>query len=328
MDKQLTRRFGLSVLFGILVITGLGLFADLPGVATSLRHFDWAYLPAILGLTLFNYLLRYAKFHYYLGRIGVHARRSDSAAIFMSGLSMAMTPGKVGELLKPILLKNRTGAPLSQTAPVVMAERLTDGIAMLLLASSGFVLYAASRPLLILVALGALALLVIIQNRRLAERLLDVLGRHPMIAQRVAHLRQFYESSYILLSLSPLILAVVIGVVSWFGECLAFYLVLLSVGQPPSALLLVQATFVLGVSSLLGSVSLLPGGLGVADGSVAGLLLFLLHMSRQNAVAATLVIRFSTLWFGVSLGVITLIACRRRFSAQTINQTSTISSKP
>ncbi|MGH2562156.1 MAG: lysylphosphatidylglycerol synthase domain-containing protein, partial [Thermomicrobiales bacterium] len=78
---------------------------------------------------------------------------------------------------------------------------------------------------------------------------------------------------------------------------------------------LLTATFVLAVSSLAGGASMLPGGIGVADASVAGMLLVLVEdeaMSRTVAVAATLMIRFATLWFAVLLGVLAVIALERR----------------
>jgi hypothetical protein len=42
---------------------------------------------------------------------------------------MVLSPGKVGELLKPYLLSERTGVPMTQTIPALVTERLTDGIA-------------------------------------------------------------------------------------------------------------------------------------------------------------------------------------------------------
>jgi hypothetical protein len=49
-------------------------------------------------------------------------------------------------------------------------------------------------------------------------------------------------------------------------------------------------------------------GLGVPPGwqalSIAGMLVLLLSIHRDTAAAATLLIRFATLWFGVSLGLI------------------------
>ena len=130
------RRFALSLVFGLLVVTALAFIGDAPRVIAA-RHFAWAYVPAVLALTTFNYLLRGVKWQYYLRLIGVRVSAGDGAAIFACGLSMAMTPGKVGELLKAWLLRARSGTPMAVSAPVILAERLTDGVAMLILASAG-----------------------------------------------------------------------------------------------------------------------------------------------------------------------------------------------
>ena len=63
--------------------------------------------------------------------------------------------------------------------------------------------------------------------------------------------------------------------------------------------------FVVSFSSVLGALSFLPGGLGVAEGSIMALLL-LAGLGKEMAAATTLVTRFSTLWLGVLIGIIGL----------------------
>ena len=64
------------------------------------------------------------------------------------------------------------------------------------------------------------------------------------------------------------------------------------------------AVFTLAFSTVVGALSTLPGGLGAAEASIAGMLVLLLGMEKDSAAAATLLIRFATLWFGVSLGLL------------------------
>jgi glycosyltransferase 2 family protein len=261
-------------------------------------------------LTLFNYMCRFFKWQYYLRRLDINIPWLTSLLIFLSGLSMAITPGKVGELLKSYLLKRETGAPISYTSPVIVAERLTDGIAMVILASLGLVLYRFGWGLLLLLLVVVLAGILLIQNRRLSLKLLGFGERVPFLT-RISHLiRAFYESAYTLLQWRPLLFAVGIGVISWSGECAALYLVFIGLGIPPDLSLFISATFILAVSSLIGSLSGLPGGLGTADGSMLGLTRLLVSSSATIAGAATLLIRFCTLWFGLGLGVIALLVFR------------------
>ncbi len=55
---------------------------------------------------------------------------------------------------------------------------------------------------------------------------------------------------------------------------------------------------------MVGAASTLPGGLGAAEGTIAGMLAVVLQLPASTAAAATLLIRFATLWFGVTLGLI------------------------
>lgn len=319
MSVRLRGKLILSLLFGVLVIAALSLVADARKLTVTLWDFDWALAPLILGLTLFNYALRFLKWQYYLRLIGVRELTTrDSAGIFFSAFTMVMTPGKVGELLKSYLLRRVAGTPMAASAPIIIAERTTDGLAMVGLAGLGLMITPFGWQILAVTLAAALVGIAIVQHRPLAERLLLAGERFGPLGPRVHHLREFYESAYEILRPGPLALAVGIGLVSWAGECVAFYLVLRGLGLPGSWTLLILATSILAVSTLVGSASMLPGGLGVADASIAGMLLAVVVsplMTRDVAVAAALLIRFATLWFGVLLGAVTLLAFRRRFGA-------------
>jgi glycosyltransferase 2 family protein len=308
------RRIRTSIVFSLVlafvVTTAVALYADIPQMLGALAHFRWVYLPLILALTLFNYVCRFFKWQYFLKRLEVHVPWMKSLLIFLSGLSMAITPGKVGELLKSYLLKSTTGAPISRTSPIIVAERLSDGLAMLILATTGLALYHFNWAVLLILLLVGVAGILLIQNRTLSLAILSSGERLPFMA-RIAHLvRAFYESSYTLLQWRPLLLAVSIGVISWSGECVALYFVFTGLGIAPSPDLLLKSTFILSVSSLIGSASGLPGGLGTADGSMLGLTRLLVTASATLGGAATLLIRLCTLWFGLGLGVVALLIFR------------------
>lgn len=318
MFRQVRGKILLSLIFGVLVVAGLSIVADVRKLGEALRGFNWALLPAILGLTLFNYALRFLKWQYYLRLIGVRDLGArDSAGIFFSAFTMVMTPGKVGELLKSYLLRRVAGVPIARSAPLILAERMTDGLAMVVLAATGLALIPSGWPILVLTLVAALGGTLIIQHRPTAERVLALGERIGPLAKRVHHLREFHESSYEILRPRPFALAVLCGLVSWTGECLAFYLVLRGLGLPHSWTLVIAATSILALATLIGSASMLPGGLGVADASIAGLLLTALPaalITREVAVAASLLIRFATLWFGVALGAAVVLLFWRRFS--------------
>src|SRR2546423_49660 len=161
----------------------LAFYADAPRMLTALAHFRWEFLPLILGFTIFNYGWRFVKWQYYLKRLQIRLPLGKSLLIFLSGLSMAITPGKVGELLKSYFLKQATGEPISRTSPVIMAERLSDGLAMLLLASTGLVLYRFGWEVLLVLLVVGLTGIMVIQNRRLSLAILSFGERVPVLAR-------------------------------------------------------------------------------------------------------------------------------------------------
>jgi uncharacterized protein (TIRG00374 family) len=315
MMRQLRGKIVLSLILGVLVVAALSLAADVRNLATTLGGFAWGLVPVILGLTIFNYALRFAKWQYYLRLLGVRGLSTrDSAGIFFGAFTMVMTPGKVGELLKSYLLRRVAGTPVAASAPIILAERLTDGLAMVALAALGLAALPDGWILLVVTASAAIIGIFVVQHRPTAERVLQLGERIGPLAPRVHHLRQFYESAYQLLRPGPLGLAVLIGLISWAGECVAFYFVLIGLGLPGSWSLLIAATSILALSSLIGAASMLPGGLGIADAGIATMLLLAVAsplMTRDVAVAASLLIRFATLWFGVFLGAFVLFLYRR-----------------
>jgi hypothetical protein len=122
--QNLRGKLLVSLLLGVIVFAGLSIYADLRDVLESLGEFNWALLPAILGLVTFNYLLRFLKWQYYLRLIGVRGfPLRDSFLVFFAGLGMVITPGKVGEWLKCYLLRELHGTPIARSAPIPIAER-------------------------------------------------------------------------------------------------------------------------------------------------------------------------------------------------------------
>jgi uncharacterized protein (TIRG00374 family) len=303
-------RLAIGLLFAVLVVSALVLVSDVQQLGTALRQFDWRLAGPILLLTLGNYALRFGKWEIYLRRVEIpRLGLRTSALVFLSGFSMSLTPGKVGEVIKGVLVQRLTGAPISRTAAVIAAERITDGLAMLALAAIGLTQFSYGRPVLALTIVAAGIVILVLQRPRLALAILARFEGAPLVGKTLVHAHHFLQASNILLRPSLLSGAVAIGIVSWGMECVALFLILTGLGLDPSWHLLLTATFVLSVSSVFGAISMLPGGLGVAEASVAGMLLLLINdttMSTGVAAAATLLVRFSTLWFGVLLGFLAL----------------------
>lgn len=316
--KTLQGKLVASVLLGLIVVIGIGLFSDLRAVGRDFGAFTWSLLPIILGCTIINYALRWLKWDYYLRQlqIGHGVSRGDSGLIFTSGLVMSVTPGKLGEVFKSYLLRRVNSTPVTRSAPVVLAERLTDGLAMLFLMALGLTLYPPARPAFTALVILSIAGILIAQHRPLVLALIAATARLPFGARVAPRLETIYTSLNQLLDWRILTVSTLISIVSWGFECLAFYYVLVGLGVTGTPLLLLQATFIFAASTLFGLVSFLPGGLGVSEVTSVGLLVGLVGMQVSAATTATIVIRFATLWFGVLLGVVALAWFGRKYPSQ------------
>jgi uncharacterized protein (TIRG00374 family) len=315
-----------SILLAIIVYAALLFLSDYRKLAAVLHTFRWELIPIVVALTLFNYALRFLKWHYYVHLVGVRGLHwLDSLLIFLAGFSMTITPGKAGEWLKSFLVRERSGTPVAVTAPIILAERMTDGLALLLLASTGLFLFDnfLVRAFMALVVFAAIVAVALVQNRALAQRVGTYWARAPLLRTRVEYVRAFYNSAYVLLRVKNLAIAIGLGFVSWSGECIALGLIVSGLGVPFSPMLIVLSAFAMGFATLAGSVLLTPGGLGVAEGSIDGLLIAFGRepwlpvggITQPIAAAATLMIRFATLWFGVALGFVSLGIVQRRLGA-------------
>jgi len=308
--KKLGQRVLLAVAFGVLCYVALTLYANASRLWSRLETFAlWRIAPA-LGLALLNYLIRFVKWHYYLGRLDERVPARESLLVFLAGFVLTVTPGKLGEVVKSYLLRELRGIPMARTAPIVVAERVTDLLALVLLTLIGVFTYRAG-VFGMLIGGGLVGLfLVFVAWRRLALAVLGLMARLPGI-RRVGHkLTEAYDSMALLLRPAPLTVATLLSTAAWFCECAGFYVIV--GGFPGAHASLHTATFIYASMTIAGALSFLPGGLGVTEAGMTGLLTRLGRgIDDAVAVGATFITRVCTLWFAVVVGFVALVILRR-----------------
>lgn len=286
----------------LLALVGLVLVADARELAAELAGFPLRLLPPLLALSLGNYLLRYLRWELYLARLGVALPRGRSLAVFLVGFLLSVTPGKAGELGKAWLVRELGGGPALRVVPAVVAERVTDLLGVLLLLALGALPFPGGRYLAA-AGLGSVVVTVLLLAwRRGAEWLFRLLARLPIVGRRVSLLAELYASLRALLAPRLLAMALVVSILAWGSEGVGFFVVMRE--YAPDAGLL-AALFNYTASTCLGSLSMLPGGLVAAEGSLTALL-DAQGLSTAAAASATLIIRAATLWFAVLLGLAAL----------------------
>src|SRR4051794_23641459 len=135
--NKLLPRILIGVAAGVAVYVGFTVWADARNVGRALASFAWTAALAGVGLALCNYLVRFLRWHYYLRVLGLEVPAGESLLVFLGGFALTVTPGKLGEAVKAFLLRESRGIPATRTAPIVLAERFTHLVGLLLLAGGG-----------------------------------------------------------------------------------------------------------------------------------------------------------------------------------------------
>jgi glycosyltransferase 2 family protein len=308
MKSKLRTRLLVSLAFGALVFIGLTVYADAGRLAAAFATFGWEYLPLIVACTAANYLFRYIKWDLYTRVLDVRPTTSKNLIIFFASFMMAVTPGKLGEVLKSYLLKEVNGTPVSRSAPIILAERLTDFLGLVLIMIAGAFVFGYARALIVVFAVFFTGVTALLAWRRGSLWVLGRLARIRTLGRYAHHAGDAYESMYTLLRPRVLANAVVLSVVAWAFECLGYWIILRVFDAPPTML---KAAFIYAFSTIVGAVTMLPGGLGGTEGSLTGLAQ-LAGATKDVAVASTFIIRVATLWFAVVLGIVVTFAFQKR----------------
>ncbi|MBZ0287518.1 MAG: flippase-like domain-containing protein, partial [Anaerolineae bacterium] len=266
---------------GFVIYAALLVFVNTGDLLNHLQVYPWGLLVPVILLKFVAWFCRFMQWHYYLGVIGANDKisRFDSAVLFISGFTMAVSPGKIAEMLKSVVLKTKTGIPIARSAPVIIAERVVDGVAVIVMAVAALLLAGDGINLgdyrfMIMLSAGLLIFgLVAVQIRPLAYFALDMVGRLPLVRRLHEPLVAFYESSFEIFKLKHVIPTSLFGMVAATTDAVGFVIILTGFGVPYSDLLLLQAMVIVCLSSAIGALSGVPNGAGITEVSVSAMLM-------------------------------------------------------
>lgn len=308
--KNLRLKIILAITFGLLIYITLFLISDAKKINWSSIH--WIFLLAALLLALGNYFIRFLRFEYYIKKLGASAGIKSDLLIFFSGLAMGVTPLKSGEAIKSYLIKEAIGEPISKTLPIFFAERIGDLIGLAILGVVFAFTVVKNIGLLAGIITALIASVLIFRNRVIFMRILMLFGRIKFLQRFASRFENMYESFANLFTNKMFLFTIAISTFSWSLEGAGLWLVVSALGAsiPVSA-----AIFIFSFGTIAGAVSMIPGGLGVTEGSVYYLLIHV-GLLASVAAASTVLIRFATLWFAIIIGLICLWIFERRINVK------------
>ena len=310
--NRFIRRLATAMLLGVAVYLAFALYTGIHKIQQSLSTFHWSAFAFALLLSTTNYGIRFLKWQYYLARLDVKGVPVlDSLLVFLSGFVLTVTPGKVGEIFKSAVLSKTHDVPLARTAPIVVAERLTDVIGVIVLIVIGGAAFANG---LVWAVFGAAAVLVgmtLIVWPAPGLALASYLERGPARLRPIApKVRDALTSLRVVASPSALILPTLLSVVAWALEGFALFIILRGFNAVISPTI---ALFFYATATLAGALVPVPGGLGIVEGMIHRQLVQVAGVAAGPATASMMLVRFATLWWAVVVGFASLFILRLRF---------------
>lgn len=319
--KNNIRRIVYAMLLGVVVYGGFAVYSGVDKIREALGHYRYVTFFIACAFAFGNYVLRFLKWEFYLSRLDVRGvGKVDSFLTFLSGFVLTVTPGKVGEVFKSLILFETHGVPMTTTAPIVVAERATDVIGIVVLIALGSAGFSGG---LMWAGVGAglvLGLLVVVANRKLSLSMIGLVARLPgKLGGMAPKLEAMYESLATMLRPKNLVLPSLLSTAAWTLECLALWIILDGFGAGTSVPL---CTFFYATSTLAGAIVPVPGGLGVTESALMGQMVELGHVEKSSATAAMILVRFATLWFAVLVGFVALTLLKRRYRGLLVGDAS------
>ncbi len=293
----------LTVLLSAIGYLGFSLWGGWHEVVAALLTVGIGGTLIALALSLVNYLIRFVRWQKFLAQLNHRVYWQESLRIYIAGFGLTILPGKVGETIRSVFLKNH-GVSYPESLAAFFSEQFSNLISIMLLVTVGLWAYPQAQPVVFILGGIILAILIVLQ----LSSLLQAMGSFAQkifparFAKLIASSIEIVLHSKRCFSLPMLLYGITLGLIAWGAEGLAFYYIMHLLGSDMS---LQTALFIYSFSMLVGAISFLPGGLGGTEATMVALLI-LNHIALPEAVAATVLIRLATLWFAVALGVIAL----------------------
>tara|TARA_B110001454_G_scaffold217905_1_gene244367 strand:+ start:870 stop:1658 length:789 start_codon:yes stop_codon:yes gene_type:complete len=246
----------------------------------------------------------FLRWNVLLKNSNVHIPLKDNFLIYFAGFALSVSPGKSGELLKSILLKNKFNIKRTTSVSIIFVERFYDIIGAVAISFIGIIYLGIEFiPAIIIASILIIFVLFSIFSKTSFNFLIKLMDKFQFLkkfslAAKNSH-QIIRESSTIKIGFISSSLTIIYR----FIEALAVYFILLGFGIDVIQYFALAATY--SASIILGAVTMIPGGLGVTEGSLAGLL-SLQNIEIGTAFVLAIIIRFFTTWYAVIVGLIAL----------------------
>ena len=291
------------VIITIIVYAIFLFISDLDKISDKILNFKLEFLPIILGLVIFSWIISYFRWNILLKNQNIHIPHSLNFQIFLVGGALGITPGKIGELFKSQILKEKFNIPRTKTAPLFIVEKFLDLVSAMIVTVIGIWFIPEIGYLAIIGLIISIILFKILTSKKLFIQTLNFLNKIKFLSKYLEPLSSSHEILSKTLHSKKMFSLLILSVFYWIVIGCAAFFVIEGFGFSVGSILNIISTY--SSSLIIGALSFIPGGIGIAEGSLIGLLTFQ-GIDVSEAIVIVVLIRIFTLWFSTITGFIAL----------------------
>lgn len=282
---------------------GIIIVSDFEKFSSNVSQFKIEFLSIVLALNFSVFLIKGFRQHIILKKLGISISSKDNLMLYFAGLSLLVTPGGTGQIIKSYFLKNKFGIQISKSFPLVFVEKYNDLIAIMTIVTIVLVLIQNYELLLAVLVIWIIIILIYsaFRSNKIYKKFELIFSKVGFLKKRINGFSKSYDGLQTTTTKKMMVKNWFFSIVAWSIDAIAVYFVFLGFNQN---LDLVYTTFVMYTSLLVGFITLLPSGLGVTELSVIGLLT---SKGIEISLAASIIImiRLTSIWFATAIGLLT-----------------------
>ncbi len=300
------------LLIFILIYT---LFAFIPGffnLQDTLFKIPFSWFISASLFTISSHLILSLRWLYFIRYLNFSLNYLQSLKIYLAGLSFMAAPARTGEAIRSIWLSTRHKIGVSNGLAITITERISD-----LLSALFIIFWSTGNINKIILFLCILLLLnyifkqeyILFKFKSLLRYLsTTIINSNSLIKSYLSKkdlVNKVTLTTLVLKSLSkplPIIFSTFLCSLSWLTEAILLYITFYNLNV---SLTFQQAALIRTTMGIGGAISLLPGGLLTSETTSIGLAI-IYGSGQVEAFAATLFIRFYTLFFPTIIGLIAI----------------------
>ena len=300
---KFTRKSLILIIVMMIVYVAFAFYTDIGKLSRTTLKIDYLTIPLIVAPMTMTILLLGFRFHRFLKAINIRISIKNSILIYIAGLSLAVTPGSSGQIIKSKIMEKHFGYAISKTSPIILVEKWNELCASLLILIISVAINLIFESILIIM-IGipiAVFLFSMMRYRTIFNSFKKIVLRLPRLRTFEESIENSQDSLKVLSSRKVVAEGIIITMPAMIFQAISVYFAFHALGIKIDFILSTQIFYVALISGIL---SFLPGGLVVTEGSMAALLLKYYNHDLAGLAGAVIFVRLVTLWYPTLLGII------------------------